>query len=205
MSDRFSRILLAVAAVVALTASSPAIAGSLHNSGKDEGHAEGHGHGHADAMAFGEPGEPSEVDRSIEIVMGDNYFEPERLVILAGETVRFVVKNEGEFLHEFNLGTAAMHAEHQEEMMTMMDHGMLTATGIDHEMMKMDHTATGMSGHVHDDPNSVLVEPGAAQELVWKFTEATDLEFACNVPGHYDAGMMGEIEFKKQATSASGS
>ena len=134
--------------------------------------------------------------------MGDNYFEPESLAVQAGETIRFVVKNEGEFLHEFNIGTAVMHAEHQDEMMTMMEHGMLTATGIDHEMMKMDHTQMGMSGHVHDDPNSVLVEPGKTDELVWKFAAVADLEFACNVPGHYDAGMMGEIEFEEQRQSA---
>jgi uncharacterized cupredoxin-like copper-binding protein len=181
-----------------LAASGPAFAGSLHNGGEADGHAAGHDHGHEDAMAFGEPGEPSEANRTIEIAMSDNYFEPENLLIRAGQTIRFVVKNDGEFLHEFNIGTAAMHAQHQEEMITMMEHGMLTATGVDHAMMNMDHMATGMSGHVHDDPNSVLVEPGKTAELVWTFAQATDLEFACNVPGHYDAGMMGEIEFNTE-------
>ena len=98
-----------------------------------------------------------------------------------------------------------MHAEHQKEMMTMMEHGMLTATGMNHDMMKMDHSGMGMSGHVHDDPNSVLVEPGKTQEIVWKFVAATGLEFACNVPGHYESGMMGEIEFGKAPQSAKGS
>jgi uncharacterized cupredoxin-like copper-binding protein len=77
-------------------------------------------------------------------------------------------------------------------MVTMMEHGMITADGVDHDMMAMDHAANGMVGHVHDDPNSVLVEPGKTEELVWKFSQATNLEFACNVPGHYDAGMVGE-------------
>ena len=45
----------------------------------------------------------------------------------------------------------------------------------------------------HDDPNSVLLEPGKQDEVIWKFTKAMDLEFACNVPGHYDSGMMGPI------------
>jgi uncharacterized cupredoxin-like copper-binding protein len=205
MRTKISKTLLATTAALALSVSGTAIAAGLHKSGKSDGHAEGHGHGHADTMAFGEPGKPSEAGRTIEITMGDNYFEPEKLVIQGRETVRFVVRNEGEFLHEFNLGTAAMHAEHQQEMMTMMEHGMLTATGIEHDMMKMDHSAMGMSGHVHDDPNSVLVEPGKTQELIWKFAAATDLEFACNVPGHYDAGMMGEIEFGKAPQTASGS
>lgn len=185
MLVKSSNPLFAFAVAVAVTASGAAFAAGSHKGG----------HGHDDGMAFGQPGVASEADRTIEIVMADNYFEPETLLIEAGETVRFVVKNEGEFLHEFNLGTAAMHAEHQEEMMTMMEHGMLTATGVDHDMMKMDHSSMGMSGHVHDDPNSVLVEPGKTQELVWTFAETTDLEFACNVPGHYDAGMMGSVKF----------
>ena len=200
-----SKTLLGIAAALALSVSGAAMAAGEHKGGHGDGHAERGGHGHAGTMAFGEPGEPSEAGRTIVITMSDNYFEPEKLVIQAGETIRFVVKNEGEFLHEFNLGTAAMHAEHQKEMMTMMEHGMLSATGMNHDMMKMDHSAMGMSGHVHDDPNSVLVEPGKTQELVWKFAAATDLEFACNVPGHYEAGMMGEIEFGKTPQSASGS
>lgn len=205
MIARFPKTLIAVAAAVVLTASATAFADSLHKNGQSDGHAEKQEHGHAGTLAFGEPGKPSEVSRTIEITMGDNYFEPEKLVVQAGETIRIVVKNEGEFLHEFNIGTHAMHAEHQEEMMTMMEHGMLTATGIDHDKMTMDHTASGMSGHVHDDPNSVLVEPGNTQELVWKFAEAADLEFACNVPGHYDSGMMGEFEFDTRRQTARGS
>lgn len=205
MSTKFFKPLCAFAAFYALTTAGPAFADSSHDSGQGDGHAEGRGHGHGGTMAFGEPGEPSEADRTIEIAMADNYFEPERLLIQPGKTVRFVVKNDGEFLHEFNIGTAAMHAEHQEEMMTMMEHGMLTATGIDHNMMNMDHMGTGMSGHVHDDPNSVLVEPGETVELVWTFAEATDLEFACNVPGHYDSGMVGEIEFGTELPMNSGS
>jgi uncharacterized cupredoxin-like copper-binding protein len=202
MSIRFTKSLIAVVAAVTLTTSGTAFAAGSHDNGKDGTHSNDHNHGHAATMKFGKPGEPSEASRTIEVTMGDNYFEPEKLVIQAGETVRFVIKNEGEFLHEFNLGTASMHAEHQEEMMIMMEHGMMTVTGIDHGTMKMDHASTGMSGHVHDDPNSVLVEPGKTQELVWKFATATGLEFACNVPGHYDAGMMGEIEFRTRPQTA---
>ena len=47
----------------------------------------------------------------------------------------------------------------------------------------------------HDDPNSVLLEPGAQAEIIWKFTKPMDLEFACNVPGHYDSGMAGLFNF----------
>ena len=143
-----------------------------------------------------------EATRTINVVMYDNYFEPEALDVGAGETVLFVITNEGEFLHEFSLGTAAMHAEHQEHMMTMLEHGMLTDTGIDHEMMQMDHSGMDMGEHAHDDPNSILVEPGQTEELVWTFAETTGLEFACNVPGHYDSGMMGDVMVGAQSMSA---
>ncbi len=46
----------------------------------------------------------------------------------------------------------------------------------------------------HDDPNSVLLEPGKTAEIVWTFNETTSLEFACNVPGHYQAGMVGDLD-----------
>lgn len=45
----------------------------------------------------------------------------------------------------------------------------------------------------HDDPNGVLIEPGKTADLTWKFTRDAELEIACNLPGHYEAGMLGHI------------
>lgn len=146
--------------------------------------------GHAD---IGQPGKAS-VQRTVEIALGEMYFKPENLNVKAGETVRFVLKNEGQLLHEFNIGTSDMHAHHREEMAMMMEHGMLTPTGINPERMNMDHGQMGMSSMKHDDPNSVLVEPGKTKELVWTFPKSGVLEFACNVPGHSEAGMIGQID-----------
>lgn len=105
-----------------------------------------------------------------------------------------MVENKGDLVHEFNIGTADTHEAHQEEMQMMVEHGVLKGDHIDHDMMKMD-MGDGQTME-HDDPNSVLMEPGETQEIVWTFTEATDLEFACNVPGHYQAGMVGDIDFE---------
>jgi uncharacterized cupredoxin-like copper-binding protein len=149
-------------------------------------------HGHAAAPA-GQPGKASAATRTVEIELGDNFFNQEKLAVKAGETVRFVVVNKGEFLHEFNIGTAASHAEHQKKMAMMVDHGMLTATGINKDKAHMDHSAMGMAHMDHDDPNSILVEPGKKGELVWTFGQDGKLEFACNIPGHYEAGMVGAI------------
>ncbi|MCY1274137.1 Copper binding protein, plastocyanin/azurin family [compost metagenome] len=154
----------------------------------------------AGRYSFGHPANPADATRTVEIVMGEMYYEPARLQVKAGETVRFVVKNEGSLLHEFSLGDAAAHAEHQKKMAMMQQMGMLTPTELKHAM-PMDH---GQMGHGmdsaehaammrHDDPNSVLVEPGKRAELTWTFSQASGLEFACNIPGHYQAGMTGTL------------
>jgi uncharacterized cupredoxin-like copper-binding protein len=152
------------------------------------------GHGHPISGVFGEPGKAANVARTVEITMRDNFYEPEKVTVAEGETVRFVVKNAGELVHEFNIGTAHSHEEHQKEMQMMVEHGVLEADKINYERMKMD--MGGGKTMEHDDPNSVLLEPGKSGEIVWKFTQAAELEFACNVPGHYHAGMVGVIHFK---------
>ena len=42
----------------------------------------------------------------------------------------------------------------------------------------------------HSHSNSVLLSPGEKGELIWKFNNKVKLEAACNVPGHYEAGMI---------------
>jgi len=152
-----------------------------------------HGGGHGEKSVIGVPGKAAEVDRTIEINMFDNYYEPENITVSQGETIRFVIKNVGELVHEFSIGTAAMHVAHEKEMMMMMEHGALGIDKINHEMMKMD-MGNGKTME-HNDPNSILLEPGKSGEIVWKFSAAGALEFACNVPGHYDAGMTGPVHF----------
>ena len=150
--------------------------------------------GHLD---FGQPAPAASATRTVEVEMTDIAFTPKSLDVKAGETVRFVLVNKGQLLHEFNLGNAAMHAAHQKEMLEMQQSGMLTPTGMGRGAM--DHSAMGhgsmeMPGMKHDDPNSVLVEPGKTAELTWTFSKADNLEFACNVPGHYQAGMVGKVK-----------
>jgi len=149
---------------------------------------------HVAAAAMGQPGKASEVARTIEISMHDNYFEPESFSVREGETVRFQIINQGGLVHEFNIGTAAMHERHQTEMLMMVQHGVLKGDKLDRSMMEMDMG----NGHTmrHDDPNSVLLEPGEQAELIWTFAKAANLQFACNVPGHYQAGMQGEISLQ---------
>jgi uncharacterized cupredoxin-like copper-binding protein len=153
------------------------------------------GPGHGSGMApNGQAGKASEVSRTIEVVMYDNYYEPESISVKAGETIRFKIKNAGELVHEFNIGTAAMHADHQKEMMMMMQHNVLLPDRIDRKaaaQMQKD-----MGHGMHNDPNSVLLEPGKSGEVIWAFPKDGDvaLEYGCNVPGHYESGMHGQFK-----------
>ena len=165
--------------------------GGMH--GGDHGSG-GHGSG-GHSFDFGMPGKAADVSRTIDVVMKDNRYVLKSIKVKVGETIRFKIYNKGTFLHEFGIGTKAMHKAHQKQMMTMMDHGMIGASKINHERMKMDHGG-GKMMMKHDDPNSILLEPGKTGEIIWKFTKAMKLEFACNVPGHYQSGMVGRIKFK---------
>ncbi len=139
----------------------------------------------------GAPGSAAKVDRTVSVVLKDNYFEPETIQVAAGETVRFRVENKGGFLHEFAIATPAMHEEHQQEMLMLMDHGVLQPTHIDHEAAKLMQASMGHG--MHDGGNALLLEPGQSGELIWTFPENGDLEFGCTVPGHYQAGMVGSF------------
>jgi uncharacterized cupredoxin-like copper-binding protein len=99
---------------------------------------------------------------------GEFIFTPERIQIKAGETVRFRLRNAGKLAHEFVLGDADELQAHAKAM-------------------------RAQAGMVHKDPNMLSVEPGKAGELVWKFTKAGEFEYACLVPGHYEAGMAGKV------------
>ena len=145
----------------------------------------------ASMKMIGEKGKLSEVNRTIEIKMYDNYYEPKEINIKKGETIKFIVYNYGELVHEFNIATKEMHIKHQPEMIKMVEHQILLADKIDKkkmkEMAKKDHSM----GHSHS--NSVLLEPNQKAELIWKFNVNTNLEGACNVPGHYESGMIVKI------------
>ncbi len=109
----------------------------------------------------------------------------------AGQTLRFKIMNRGEFVHEFAIATPEAHRAHQEEMAMMVDHGVLLPSRIDRQAAEAMQASMGHG--MHDEPNSVLLEPGQSAEIVWTFPRSGTLEFACNVPGHYETGMVGHF------------
>lgn len=121
-------------------------------------------------FAVGEPAEAAEADREIEVVAKDDFsYEPPVIEVAVGETVRFVVTNEGKIVHEFVLGDEEFQDEHEQEMAEMDEH------------------------MVHDGPYAVDLDPDETKELTWRFTNEGEFLYACHEPGHYDAGMIGTI------------
>ena len=132
-----------------------------------DGHA--HDHGHGDADAIGAPGKAANVARTITVDMSDAMrFTPGSITAKQGETIRFTVKNSGKVKHEFVLNTEKELKEHYELMK---------------KFPEMEHS----------EPNMVTVAPGKTGEVIWQFTKAGKIDFACLQPGHYDAGMKGAV------------
>jgi uncharacterized cupredoxin-like copper-binding protein len=120
--------------------------------------------------AWGIAGDPKKVSRTIEVKMTDNMrFTPDRVEIRQGETVRFVHLNGGKVMHEFVLGTKSELDEHA-------------------ALMKK------FPGMEHDEPYMAHVGPGKKGEIVWNFNQVGEFDFACLLPGHYEAGMVGKIQ-----------
>ena len=154
--------------VAALTAPGLASAhGDEDHSKKMTGKSAEHGAEHA--AALGTPGDAKAVSRTVNVVMSDTMrFAPATIAVKKGETIRFVLKNDGKLRHEMVLGTQKELKEHAAMMQ---------------KMPEMEHA----------DPNMVTVDSGKTGELIWKFTRAGRFDFACLQPGHFEAGMKGKI------------
>jgi uncharacterized cupredoxin-like copper-binding protein len=132
---------------------------------------------HDKHAAFGQPGDPAKVSRSVAIDMNDTMrYNPARISVKRGETIRFVVRNSGQLKHEVVLGTVKELREHAALM---------------RKFPEMEHA----------DPNQLAVDPGKTGELLWQFTKSGTFDFACLQPGHYEAGMHGKIAVKRPGDS----
>lgn len=123
----------------------------------------------AEQKAFGIAGDPHKAGKTIAVALDDNMrFTPEQIKVKRGDTIRLVVTNRGKMRHEMILGTAKELAEHAELMKKFPD---------------MEHA----------EPYMAHVDPGRTEEIVWTFNRPGEFEFACLMPGHYEAGMTGKI------------
>lgn len=133
----------------------------------------------AEEVAFGRPGDPKKVTRTVTLEATEIAFSTQELTFKTGETVKFVLVNKGEQNHEITIGDAAMQQTHRKMMAEM--------TGMSHAEMDARMPEHKMHG------NSVDSEPGETKTLVWQFTKPGVFEFACNYPGHAEVGMEGKI------------
>ena len=145
-------------------------------------------------MKIGSKGNENDVSRVIKVIMYDNYYEPSSFQINAGETIKFEIENAGELVHEFNIANKMMHINHQPEMEKMVENEILFADSIDKNKMKKMAKIDKSMGHSHS--NSVLLEPKQKGNIIWRFDNAVNIEVACNVPGHYQAGMIAKVNIK---------
>ncbi len=123
----------------------------------------------AEETPFGRSGDAKKVTRTIRMNMDDSmHYSPSEIRVKQGETIRFVVKNSGKLLHEIVLGTMNDLKEHAELMK---------------KFPEMDH----------DEPHMAHVPPGKTGTLLWQFSKAGDFYYACLIPGHLEAGMIGKI------------
>ena len=101
----------------------------------------------------------------------DMRYTPDRIEVRLGETVRFVHRNDGKVLHEFVIGRKKDLEQHA-------------------AMMRK------YPGMEHDEPYMAHVAAGKSVEIIWTFNRAGEFDFACLIPGHFEAGMVGRIIVK---------
>ena len=122
-------------------------------------------------FAFGDPMEAASATQVIEITANDDFtFSPSNVGVTTGDTVTFRVTNAGAIPHDFTLGDEAMQDEHEAEMAEM-----------------------GGDMAMHDEPNTMSLEPGETKEMTWHMTQPGVIIFGCHQTGHYAAGMKGTV------------
>jgi uncharacterized cupredoxin-like copper-binding protein len=118
------------------------------------------GCGGSDHESHGSTDEPT---RTIDVTMKEFAYEPSSVTVKAGETVKFVFRNDGTILHDAFLGDEAAQAEHEQEM---------------------------REGEKHHGDDAVKVIPGKTGTLTHTFDKAGEaLIIGCHETGHYQAGM----------------
>ena len=118
---------------------------------------------------FGQAGNPEKVARTIKVSMSDAMrFTPSVIKVKTGQTVKFAISNGGKALHEMVIGTTEELKAHAELM---------------RKFPEMEHSAAHMAH----------VKPSQSGEIVWQFTKPGEYSFACLIPGHFEAGMVGKV------------
>jgi len=122
-----------------------------------------------DPEPFGRAADPRKATRTVRVAMSDAFrFSPAQITVKRGQVVRLISVNKGRVMHEMVLGTMDELKKHADLM------------------RKHPHME-------HDEPHMAHVAPGESGEIAWQFTRAGEFYFACLIPGHFEAGMIGKI------------
>lgn len=124
------------------------------------------------AVDIGKPGDAEKVSRTVKLTQMDNMFLPGEVKVVEGETIRFVIKNGGNHKHEMLLGPMI-------------------------ELKKAAEMRRKYPDKEHSEAHLVQLEPGEQKELIWQFTRAGTIDFACPLPGHFKK-MHGTIIVEKK-------
>ena len=136
----------------------------------DEDHGTKQGPVVKEQKEWGIAGDAKSVKRTVVLTMSDAMrFTPDHIEVKQGETVRIVLKNSGQVLHEMVLGTKKELEEHAALMARFPN---------------MEHS----------EPYMAHVKPGNEGEIVWTFNRPGEFDFACLIAGHYQSGMTGKIK-----------
>ncbi|MDQ7048028.1 MAG: nuclear transport factor 2 family protein [Enterobacterales bacterium] len=132
-----------------------------------------HSHG-SEISGVGQPANASDATREILVTTKDTmrYEFSDELNFKDGEVITFIITNKGQLNHEFSIGDKEEQQAHLEMMKTMPN-------------------------MVHEDGNTMTLKPGETKKLTWKFKGNPDVVFACNIPGHFEAGMVAKGKIVK--------
>ncbi len=156
----FTKTLLAV--TIAATSALAQAHGEATHAGKDTPVVK-------EQKPWGVAGDAKAAKRTITVSMTDTMrFSPSLIEVRQGDTLKFVLRNDGKVMHEFVIGTKKDLDEHAALMM---------------KFPNMEH----------DEPYMAHVAPGKTGTIVWTFNKAGTFDFACLIAGHYQAGMVGKI------------
>jgi len=113
-------------------------------------------------------------ERTVEITIKNSKYSTASVDVEEGETIEFVIVNEDPISHEFIVGNDEIQLVHEEG--TEAYHGSI--------------------------PTEVTIPPGERVTTTIKFDEEDGINpgepnyYACHLPGHFDYGMVGRIQFE---------
>ncbi|MGX9417477.1 copper-resistant cuproprotein CopI [Vibrio sp. RC27] len=152
-----------------VTLSSTAIADEKHNHSEMSDMKMDHAGMSMEGMSdVGMPAMGAKPDKVVHVLLSDDKrirFKKE-VKIESNDVVQFVIMNTGSIEHLFSIGSSAEHVKLREMMKNM---------------------------NAHDSDGSVVVKPGKARQLLWHFHGDKNVELACDLPGHAEAGMVKKI------------